>query len=56
MALFSTPAAEALYQATNGMPRKVNRVAHYALTAAAIEKAQQITESHLFTAVEELRP
>ena len=54
--LFSTPATEALFQATNGMPRKINRIAHYALTAAAIDKAQQVDESHLFTAVEELRP
>ena len=55
MALFSAPATEALYQATNGMPRKVNRIAHYAL-AAAIDQAQQANEEHLFRAIEELRP
>ncbi len=56
MALFSAPATEALYQATNGMPRKVNRIAHYALTAAAIDNVQQATEEHLFRAIEDLRP
>ena len=56
LTLFTPPATEALYQATNGMPRKVNRIAHYALTAAAIDNAHQITEAHLFTAIEELRP
>ncbi|HEY5657094.1 MAG TPA: AAA family ATPase, partial [Myxococcota bacterium] len=35
--LFTAPATEALFQATNGMPRKVNRIAHYALAAAAID-------------------
>jgi len=54
--LFSAPATEALFQATNGMPRKVNRIAHYALAAAAIDQAQQATEEHLFRAIEELRP
>ena len=29
--LFEPPAVEALFQATQGMPRKVNRLAHYAL-------------------------
>ena len=56
MALFTPPAIEALYQATNGMPRKVNRIAHYALTAAALEQQQQVSDEHLFTAIEELRP
>ena len=35
------PAIEALFQATQGMPRKVNRLAHYALTSAAIAKARR---------------
>jgi type II secretory pathway predicted ATPase ExeA len=38
LALFTPPATEALFQATNGMPRKVNRIAYYALTAAALEE------------------
>ena len=54
--LFTKPAFEILYQATNGMPRKVNRIAHYALTAAAIEQQQQVSDQHLHAALEELRP
>ena len=38
------------------MPRKVNRIAHYALTAAAIDEQHQVNDQHLFTALEELRP
>jgi general secretion pathway protein A len=56
LTLFMPPATEALYQATNGMPRKVNRIAHYALTAAALDNAQQVNDEHLFSAIEELRP
>ncbi len=54
--LFTPPATEALFQATNGMPRKVNRIAHYALTAAAIDEHHQVNEEHLFRAIEEMRP
>ena len=54
--LFTAPAIEALFQATNGMPRKLNRIAHYALTAAAIDEQHQVNDQHLFTALEELRP
>lgn len=56
MPLFTPPAIEILYQATNGMPRKINRIAHYALTAAAIDNQQQVTDPHLHAALEELRP
>lgn len=55
-ALFSPPAIEALYQASRGLPRKINRIAHYALTAAAVDQQHQVTEIHLQTAVEELQP
>jgi type II secretory pathway predicted ATPase ExeA len=54
--LFTNPATEALFQATNGMPRKVNRFAHYAMTAAAIERHNEISEEHLLAALEELQP
>jgi hypothetical protein len=49
-------ATEALFQATQGIPRKVNRLAHYALTSAALDKAQTITIDHVQNALEELRP
>ena len=51
--LFEPPAIEALFQATNGMPRKVNRVAHYALTCASLDNARSITDEHLQTAIAE---
>jgi len=54
--LFQPDAIEALHQATNGVPRKLNQLAHYALTAAAIDNAKQINTEHLHAALEELRP
>lgn len=54
--LFAPAAIEALYQASRGLPRKINRTAHYALAAAALEQQHQVTEVHLQTAVEELQP
>jgi type II secretory pathway predicted ATPase ExeA len=54
LALFDPAAIEALYQATQGLPRKVNRVAHYALSAAAATKSRQINTEHIATALEEL--
>ncbi len=54
--LFEPPAIEALFQATQGMPRKVNRLAHYALTGAAIAKAKTVSIEHLQSALEELSP
>jgi type II secretory pathway predicted ATPase ExeA len=52
--LFEPAAVEALFQATQGMPRKVNRLAHYALTSAALEQARQVTAEHVQTAREEV--
>ena len=37
--LFEPPAVEALFQASRGLPRQINRVAHYALWAAALDSA-----------------
>jgi len=54
--VFTSPAIEALFQATNGMPRKLNRLAHYALSAAALDKQHQVTDQHLHAALEELHP
>jgi type II secretory pathway predicted ATPase ExeA len=52
--LFEPPAIEALFQATQGMPRKINRLAHYALTAAALANAPTVTDEHLQTALDEV--
>lgn len=54
--VFTKPAVEGLFQATNGMPRKVNRLAHYAMTAAALDSKHQVDDQHLHAALEELRP
>ncbi len=54
--LFEPPAVEALFQATQGMPRKVNRLAHYALTSAAIGQARTVTAEQVQTAREEVAP
>ena len=37
--LFEPPAIEALFQSARGLPRLINRIAHYALTAAAVNDA-----------------
>jgi type II secretory pathway predicted ATPase ExeA len=54
--LFEPPAVEALFQATQGMPRKVNRLAHYALTSAALNQAKTVATEHVQTALEEIDP
>ena len=38
------------------MPRLVNRIAHYALSAAALDNARIVNAEHLARAVEDLRP
>ena len=53
--LFEPPAVEALFQSARGLPRLVNRIAHYALTAAALNHARTVTAEHLEHAVAELR-
>jgi general secretion pathway protein A len=52
--LFEPAAVEALFQATQGLPRKLNGAAHYALSAAALAKAKQVTAEHVQSALEEL--
>ncbi len=54
--LFEPPAIEALFQATHGMPRQVNRLAHYALTSAALHKAKTVSSDHVHSALEEVNP
>ena len=54
--LFAPAAVEALFQATQGLPRKVNRAAHYALSAAALAKLKQVEAAHVQLALDELQP
>lgn len=52
--LFEPPALEALFQASSGLPRKVNLLAHHALTAAALSKAKTVTTEHVQVALPEV--
>ena len=54
--LFEPPAIEALFQSARGLPRLVNRIAHYALTVAALNDARTVNAGHPEHAVAELRP
>jgi general secretion pathway protein A len=51
--LFDASATEALFQATSGLPRKVNLLAHHALLAAALAKAKVATAEHVQAALPE---
>ena len=53
--LFEPAAIEALFQATHGLPRKINRVAHYALSAAALAKLRQVSAEHVQAALDEVQ-
>ena len=56
LTLFEPPAVEALFQGARGLPRQINRIAHYALSAAALDNARTVNADHLQHALEELRP
>jgi len=45
---------EGMFQATNGLPRKVNLLAHLSLNIAALEEANVVTADHIRAAVEEM--
>jgi type II secretory pathway predicted ATPase ExeA len=52
--LFEPAALEAIFQATNGLPRRINQLCHFALLAAAMEKAKVATADHVGTALPEI--
>jgi type II secretory pathway predicted ATPase ExeA len=54
MNLFEPESLEAMYQATSGLPRKVNLLAHFALNAAALQNAKAVTAEHIMMAAEEM--
>ena len=54
LALFEPAAEEALFQATGGLPRKLNLLAHHALLAAALSRAKTITAEHVQAALPEV--
>ena len=51
--LFEPAAIEAIFQATSGLPRKVNLLAHHSLMAAALAKAKAATAEHVHAALPE---
>lgn len=52
--LFDPAALEAIFQATSGLPRKINRLAQYALLAASIAKAKTVSADHVTAALTEI--
>jgi type II secretory pathway predicted ATPase ExeA len=52
--LFEPAAVEAIFQAAGGLPRRVNRLAHHTLLAAAVAKAKVATADHVAAAVTEM--
>lgn len=52
--LFEPAAVEAIFQATQGLPRKVNLLAHHALLASAVSKAKSATVDHVQAALQEV--
>ena len=52
--LFEPQAIEAIFQATSGLPRKINLLAHHSLIAAALAKASVATADHVQAALSEL--
>ncbi len=52
--LFEPAAEEALFQATSGLPRKINVLAHHTLIAAALARAKLATADHVQAALPEV--
>jgi len=52
--LFDQSSVEALFQVTRALPRKVNRLAHCALTAIAIANERSVTAEHVQSALQEI--
>lgn len=52
--LFEAQAVSAIFQATNGLARKVNRLAHHALNAATVDKAKAVAAHHVEAALPEV--
>lgn len=54
LSLFESAALEAIYIATNGLPRRVGLLAHHAMNAAALDRARTVTEAHVQAAMPEV--
>ena len=53
--LFTESAVEALWKSSQGVMRRIDTLAHYALAAAATDREQQISPEHVLKAAEETR-
>jgi type II secretory pathway predicted ATPase ExeA len=53
--LFTAPAHEALFEASQGIMRRIDTLAHHALAAAASSRAKLVEPEHIVQAAEELR-
>lgn len=53
--LFTAPANEALFDASQGVMRRIDTLAHHALAAAATSRAKLVEPEHIVQAAEELR-
>jgi general secretion pathway protein A len=53
--LFTAPAHEALFEASQGIMRRIDTLAHHALAATAISRAKLVEPEHVLQAAEELR-
>jgi general secretion pathway protein A len=53
--LFSDPAFEAIYNASQGLMRRIDALGHHALAAAASLKARIVDPDHVLRAAEEVR-
>lgn len=52
--LFAPQAMEMIFQATGGLPRRINLLAHHALLAAALAKHKQVSADHVQSALPEM--
>lgn len=52
--IFETSAVEAIFQATNGIPRKVNILAHYTLNAVVLGVGNSANSEHVHQAHDEI--
>ena len=52
--IFEPSAVEAIFQATNGLPRKINLLAHYTLNAVVLGVGNSANSDHVFQAHDEI--
>ena len=53
--IFAEPAIEAIFNASGGVFRKIDALAHNALSAGAAARARIVDADHVLTAAQEIR-